>query len=177
MVMHHHERQRLEALGFAIVTCSDSRTPDDDHGAALLKAAFEAAGHTQVFYRISPDDPEQIVAALGDATAAGADVILTHGGTGITARDWTYEAVEGLFTKALPGFGELFRMLSWEQVGAKAYLSRASAGLMGETALFVLPGSPKALSLAVERLILPEVTHLCWLARRDRGRSGGAYGG
>ena len=97
--------------------------------------------------------------------------IITSGGTGLTARDWTYEAVASRFTKTLDGFGELFRMLSWEQVGAAAYLSRATAGLMGETVVFVLPGAPGAAGLALEKLILPELRHVCWLAVRDRDRT------
>lgn len=166
-----HHRQALDQVGVALLTCSDSRTPDTDASAHLLRARIDAAGHRVCWYRIVPDDPERIVAAAREACAApGVQALITSGGTGVTARDSTYEALAALFTKPLEGFGELFRMLSWEQVGAAAYLSRATAGLLGETVAFVLPGAPGAAELAWDRLIAPELGHLCWLAVRDRGR-------
>lgn len=165
-----HHGHALKELQVALLTCSDSRTPEDDTSAHLLRAGVQAAGHTVVDYRIVPDDPAKIVAAVQEMAAGPAQAILTSGGTGVTARDWTFEAISGLLTKPLEGFGELFRMLSWEQVGSAAFLSRATAGLIGETAVFVLPGSPKAAQLAWDKLIEPELGHLCWLAVRDRGR-------
>lgn len=165
-----HHGHALKELRVALLTCSDSRTEDTDTSAQVLRQGLEAAGHSVVDYRIVPDDPQAIVAAVRQMAAGEAQAILSSGGTGVTARDWTFEAISGLITKPLDGFGELFRMLSFDQVGAAAFLSRATAGLIGETAVFVLPGSPKAASLAWEKLIEPELGHLCWLAVRDRGR-------
>ena len=166
--MGHHGR--LEDLRVGLLTCSDSRTPDDDTSGQVLRAGVEAAGHTVCDYRIVPDEPARIVEAVREMIAGGAQAIITSGGTGVTARDWTFEAISGLITKPLDGFGELFRMLSWDQVASAAFLSRATAGLIDETAVFVLPGSPKAARLAWDKLIEPQLGHVCWLAVRDRGR-------
>ena len=116
----------------------------------------------RVTRRVVPDDPDAIGAALDEALA-GARVVVTSGGTGAAPRDCTYEVVAQRFEKTLDGFGELFRMLSWEEVGAAAMLSRATAGVIGDRAVFVLPGSTGACRLALERLILPELGHLAWL--------------
>jgi len=163
----HHHAHRVEHVRVALVTASDSRTLETDASGRLLREGLEAAGHEVTLHRVVPDEPEAIVAAVGEG-ATRAEVVITSGGTGITHRDWTYEAVAGLLDKRLDGFGELFRMLSWDQVGAAAYLSRATAGLMGDTAVFVLPGSSGAVTLALEKLILPELGHVAWLAARDR---------
>ena len=166
----HHHKHALKQVRAALLTCSDSRTPETDTSAEILRAGLESEGHEVVDYRIVADEPDLITAAVREITEGPAQVLITSGGTGVTARDWTFEAISELFTKPLDGFGELFRMLSWEQVGAAAYLSRATAGLIGETVVFVLPGSPGAAELAWEKLIAPELGHVCWLAVRDRGR-------
>ena len=165
-----HHGHAIERVRVALVTCSDSRTPDTDTSAQILRAGIEEAGHEVTSYQIVADEPESIVEAIREASRSS-QAIITTGGTGVTARDWTYEAISDLFTKPLPGFGELFRMLSWEQVGAAAFLSRATAGLIDETVVFVLPGAPGAAQLAWDRLIRQELGHVCWLAVRDRGRS------
>jgi molybdenum cofactor biosynthesis protein B len=149
----------------AVVTVSDSRTPDTDTNAHFLRPRIEEAGHEVVAYRLLKDEPDQVVAAL-DELAGVAQVILFNGGTGITRRDTTYDAISGKLEKTLSGFGELFRMLSYEQVGAAAMLSRATAGVYRDTVVISTPGSPAAVELAWTKLIEPELQHLAWeLAR------------
>jgi len=150
----------------AVLTVSDTRRAEDDRGGQLIQEKLQLAGHVVMAYAIIPDDPEQIAArlcALRDDPDC--DAVLLTGGTGIAPRDSTYEAVSALLDKRLDGFGELFRMLSFEQVGPAAMLSRAIGGLAGRTAVFVMPGSPQAIELAMDRLIIPELGHVVWLAR------------
>jgi molybdenum cofactor biosynthesis protein B len=164
------ERHRHAAAGqtaaCAVLTISDTRTPKTDSGGRLIVEALEGAGHRIAHHQIVPDEPALIRPQLERWVGEGVDLIVTTGGTGISSRDTTIEVVERLLDKKLDGFGELFRMLSWEQVGAAAMLSRAVGGLAGETLLFALPGSPNAVRLAVERLIVPELAHLLWERRR-----------
>ncbi len=164
------EQHRRAAAGqtaaCAVLTISDTRTPATDSGGRLIVEALEGAGHRIAHHQIVPDEPRLIGPQLEGWVGEGMDLIVTTGGTGISSRDTTIEVVERLLNKKLDGFGELFRMLSWEQVGAAAMLSRAVGGLAGETLLFALPGSPNAVRLAVERLIVPELAHLLWERRR-----------
>jgi molybdenum cofactor biosynthesis protein B len=151
----------------AVLTVSDSRTLETDEGGRLIVEALEGAGHRVVSRALERDKPAAIHARLVDWLGAGeAEVVLTTGGTGIARRDTTVEVVERLLDKRLEGFGELFRMLSFREVGAAAMLSRAVAGLAGRTAVFALPGSPAAVRLALEELILPELPHLLRELRR-----------
>ena len=161
--MGHHQH-RLEAprqVPTAVLTISDTRTKDTDTSGALIRRLLSRAGHPIVASAILPDEPASIRRAL---RAWGRDrriraVILT-GGTGISPRDGTFEAVDGLLEKRLEGFGEIFRMLSYRQIGAAAILSRAVAGTYRGRILFSLPGSEKAVLLAMEKIILPELGHL-----------------
>ncbi len=165
-----HEEHRKEAprsLKVFVVTASDSRGEAEDVGGAFLREAAAKAGHAVVGYRIVKDDPAPIRAALDEAAAAGADAIVVNGGTGIAARDRTYEAVSGVLEKRIDGFGELFRMLSWAEIGSAAMLSRAVAGVWGGRAVFSVPGSPAAVRLAWEKLIAPEVGHVVREIRKD----------
>jgi len=146
----------------AIVTVSDTRTPETDVNYHYLRAQIEAAGHRVVDYRIIKDEPEQVGAVLDELTAGAARLILFNGGTGIAPRDTTFDALSRKFEKIMPGFGELFRMLSYEQVGAAAMLSRASAGVYRNRVIISTPGSPAAVQLAWEKLIAPEIAHLAW---------------
>lgn len=160
------EEHRRAAAGrgpipIAIVTVSDTRTPENDVNGHFLRERVEAARHRVVAYRIVPDDPSQVAAALDDF-AAEARVILFNGGTGISSRDNTYDAIAGRLEKVLPGFGEIFRMLSWDQVGSAAMLSRATAGIYRGTIVVSMPGSPAAVQLAWDRLLGPEIEHLAW---------------
>lgn len=147
--------------GCAVLTVSDTRTEGDDEGGRRVVAALEAAGHRVVQRALERDDPERVAACLESWLAAGAaEVIVTTGGTGVARRDTTVEVVERLLEKRLDGFGELFRMLSYREIGAAAMLSRTVAGTAGGTALFALPGSPAAVRLAMDELIVPELPHL-----------------
>ena len=163
----HRELAKNQSAACAILTISDTRTEATDEGGKIIRQALEAAGHTIKAYAIVKDEPKQIDAQLrawlGDASL---HAILCTGGTGIARRDTTIEVVERLLDKKLDGFGELFRMLSWDQVKAAAMLSRATAGLAGETLLFAMPGSTNAVRLAMEKLIAPELSHLVWERRR-----------
>ncbi|WP_252393342.1 MogA/MoaB family molybdenum cofactor biosynthesis protein [Brockia lithotrophica] len=143
-----------------MVTVSDTRTPETDRGGRWIRERLEEAGHRVVYTRIVPDEVEAIREALEEALASEAFGVLFTGGSGITARDVTVEAVLPRLEKVLPGFGELFRMLSFREIHARAMLSRAEAGVVGRKAVFLLPGSLNAVRLAVEELILPVVKHL-----------------
>jgi molybdopterin adenylyltransferase len=147
-----------------VLTISDTRTVDNDTGGDAIASALLAAGHVITGRAIVKDDPPAVQQAV--QSAADTDVVITTGGTGIASRDGTYEALSALFEKRIDGFGELFRMLSYEQVGSAAMMSRACAGTIGRTAVFALPGSPQAVRLAVDKLILPEIGHVVRELRR-----------
>jgi molybdenum cofactor biosynthesis protein B len=144
-----------------VLTVSDTRTPETDASGRAICDLLEGAGHVVSGHDVEKDDPDRITARLLERLADSAtQVIISTGGTGISARDGTYEAVAGLFEKRLDGFGELFRMISFEEIGAAAMLSRATAGTVGQKAIFALPGSEKAVRLAMTRLVLPELGHV-----------------
>jgi len=160
-----HRKDAPASVRCAVVTISDTRTEATDTSGAAIVELLTAAGHEVARRRLVKDDP----AVVRDAVRSGrtaADVIITTGGTGITARDSTYEAITALLDKRLDGFGELFRMLSYAEIGAAAMLSRATAGSIGTTAVFTLPGSEHAVRLAMTRLILPEIGHVVRELRR-----------
>lgn len=142
-----------------MLTISDTRTPDTDASGDAIVLALTTAGHEVIGRQIVRDDPAAVRDAV-NTQALNAQVILTTGGTGITARDSTYEAIASLLEKKLDGFGELFRMLSYEQIGSAAMLSRACAGTIGRSAVFSLPGSTDAVTLAMNKLIVPEIGHV-----------------
>jgi molybdenum cofactor biosynthesis protein B len=121
-----------------------------------------AAGHADGGYRVIRDEPEQVAAALEEMAGGAARIVIFNGGTGIAPRDTSYDVLARLIEKPLPGVGELFRMLSWEQVGSAAMLSRATAGTYRGAVVVSVPGSPKAVALAWEKLIEPELAHLAW---------------
>jgi molybdenum cofactor biosynthesis protein B len=166
MSVEHHRSLAVANLGFAVITVSDSRTEADDEGGRRIAEAAAAAGHRVIRRAWVTDDVTAIRRAVREALAPPVDVVVLTGGTGFSPRDVTVEAVAPLLERPIEGFGELFRALSYQQVGAAAMLSRATAGLVGGRALFALPGSPKAASLAMETLILPEAGHLLSQARR-----------
>jgi molybdenum cofactor biosynthesis protein B len=152
----------------ALVTASDSRTPATNEGGRLLRRLVEEAGFTVVDELLLVEDPPVLrdrVASL--ARPEIVDAVLITGGTGIAPRDRTPEAIDPLYERRLPGFGELFRMLSFQEIGSAAMLSRAEAGLVGGVLVFLLPGSPAAIELAVRKLIAPELAHLVGQLRRD----------
>ena len=145
----------------AVITLSDTRTAETDKSGRRIRELLEAQGHAVAHYQILPDDPGRLAREL-DLLLARADVdaILTNGGTGVSRRDQTVQVVEKAIEQPLPGFGELFRMLSWEQIGSGAMLSRAAGGIASGKLLFAMPGSTKAVELAMTKLILPEIRHL-----------------
>lgn len=148
------------------MTVSDTRSEHDDSSGSEIRRSLEAAGHRVEAYRIVRDDPAAVRAVIDGFAAAGSiDAVLLSGGTGIAARDTTFEAVASLLTKRIDGFGELFRMLSYEEIGAAAMLSRAVAGLAGTMAVFSMPGSTAACRLAMQRLVVPQLAHVVGLAR------------
>jgi molybdenum cofactor biosynthesis protein B len=149
------------------LTISDTRTLDDDRGGAGVQDHLEGAGHHLVERTICPDEPDQIRAhVVRWVEDPEVDVILLTGGTGISHRDQTYETVRGLLTRELPGYGELFRWLSYQEIGSAAMLSRALGGLVATTVVLTMPGSPAAVRLAMQRIILPELGHLVAQARK-----------
>ena len=162
MSVVEHKAEAPASIGCMIITVSDTRSEETDKSGQLIKQYLQEAGHQTVLYWIVKDERAQIVEAINTGAASEqVDVILLNGGTGIAARDVTYEAVRELLEKELPGFGELFRYLSYaEEIGPAAMLSRAVAGTYRGKAVFSLPGSSGAVRLAMSRLILPELGHV-----------------
>jgi molybdopterin adenylyltransferase len=165
----HGHGARRDRVVCALVTVSDTRTPATDESGRLMRERLEGAGHSVASADIVPDEPERVRALLAELAAGEAEVILLSGGTGISRRDRTYEAVAGLLEKTLPGFGELFRSLSYAEIGPAAMISRATAGVYRGRLVVSMPGSTAAVRLAMDRLIVPELGHLAWeLVRQGR---------
>jgi molybdenum cofactor biosynthesis protein B len=155
----------------AVLVASDTRTQQSDRSGPVIRRFLEQGGHVVAAHRIVPDDPERIAFSVRTwADDSTIDAVIVSGGTGISPRDNTYEAVSQLLTTRIDGFGELFRMLSYEAIGSAAMLSRAVAGLIGTTPVFALPGSPSACELALEKLIVPELGHTVSLANPHKWR-------
>lgn len=152
---------------FALIVTSDSRTPETDETGRLAMRLLEEAGHTVKAYAIVENDKEKILATLrGFLGNEAIQAVITSGGTGIGAKDRTVDAASGLFERELPGFGELFRRLSQDEIGSAAALSRATAGIAGGKPVFCLPGSRGAIRLALESIILPVIGHMIWELKR-----------
>jgi molybdopterin adenylyltransferase len=162
MSVHEHEKHARKNLKIGVITSSDSRTPDTDESGKLIRVMIEAAGHRVDYYEILPDDAEKIEAALVN-NLENLDAIIVNGGTGITARDNTVEVVKSVLDKELAGFGELFRMLSFNEIGPAAMMSRAIAGVRHGKFVVALPGSTAACRLAMEKLLIPELGHIAYL--------------
>ena len=160
---HQRAAANIDSLGFAVLTLSDTRTEETDKSGRLIRELVIAAGHRVARYAIVTDDPdrirEQLTAALDDPQVT---VVVTNGGTGIGRRDSAYETIVGLLDKRLDGFGEMFRMLSYEEIGSAAMMSRAVGGISRGKVVFSLPGSTNAVRLGLEKLILPQAAHLCF---------------
>lgn len=162
-----HHAEAPKSVACAVVTVSDTRTLADDTGGATVIELLTAAGHTVAAREIVPDDPARIRALLADFVArADIDAVLLTGGTGLSSRDQTYETVSALLTKPLPGYGEIFRMLSYQEIGPAGMLSRAIGGLVERTVVLTMPGSPGGVRLAMTKLIVPELGHMVREARR-----------
>jgi len=156
-----HRRRAPASVGVAVITVSDTRGEAEDASGALARELIAKAGHEVRDYRILPDEPALVAAAVRElAVRPGIRAIVLNGGTGIARRDRTYEAVTSLLERRLDGFGELFRSLSYREIGPAAMLSRAVGGVVGPVAVFALPGSTAAVRLGLEELILPELGHL-----------------
>jgi molybdenum cofactor biosynthesis protein B len=166
---HHHRREALDCVPTVVVTVSDTRTLETDTGGGLVVELLEGAGHPVADREIAPDEPRAIADALERAVARD-DVraVIFTGGTGVAPRDVTPDTLEPLLDRVVPGFGELFRVLSYQDIGSAALLSRALAGLCRGRIVFVLPGSRGAVRLAMEKLVLPELGHLAAEAMKTR---------
>jgi molybdenum cofactor biosynthesis protein B len=156
-----HKATAPRSVGCWVLTVSDTKTPETDTSGALIRTLLLEAGHEVVGSTIVRDEPKDVQRVIREACAVDAvRVVIATGGTGITSRDSTYEAIEALLDKRLPGFGELFRVLSYQEIGAAAMMSRAQLGIHARRIVVSLPGSPNACRLALEKLLVPELSHL-----------------
>jgi len=164
---HDHHHHDADSVAVAVVTVSSSRSLDEDPSGDHVAAAFEEAGHEVAVRELVPDEYDSVQGTVDRlARREDTDVVVTTGGTGVTPDDVTPEAVKGLFAKTLPGFGELFRRRSVEEIGTRTIGSRATAGIVSDAPVFCLPGSENAVRLGVDEIVLPEVGHLVGLAGR-----------
>ncbi len=167
--VHRHRESAPERVRVAVLTISDTRTPETDTGGDTIEELMRGAGHEIVQRGIVQDDAALIRTKLVDLLAhPDVDAVITTGGTGISARDTTYEVVERMLDKRLDGFGEIFRMLSYEEIGAAAVLSRTIAGAVGTKLVACLPGSRNAVRLAVEKLLAPEIPHIVFELKKHQ---------
>lgn len=166
-IPQEHRQQAPQHVACAVITVSDTRTPETDTGGNTLVDHLEKGGFVVASRQILRDEPEPLRAVLSALSIdPHVDAILLTGGTGLSSRDETFETVSKLLTKALPGYGELFRMLSYAEIGPACMLSRAVGGLIGSKVVLTMPGSPAAVRLAMEKIIVPELRHLVREARR-----------
>ncbi|MGE3492780.1 MAG: molybdenum cofactor biosynthesis protein B [Vicinamibacterales bacterium] len=162
-----HKAQAPSRARIFVVTVSDTRTDATDTSGQAIAEMLHSAGHLVTGKVIEPDEPSRVAELVRQQAAIGdVDAIITTGGTGLTSRDSTFEAIDALLTKRLPGFGELFRMLSYHDIGAAAMLSRACAGTIGRVVIISLPGSENAVRLAMSKLVIPELGHLVQQAQK-----------
>jgi molybdenum cofactor biosynthesis protein B len=170
--VHKHRESAPDRVRVAVLTISDTRTPETDTGGDTVEELMRGAGHEIVERTIVRDAASAIRTTLVELIARpDVDAVITTGGTGISARDTTYEVVDRMLEKKLDGFGEIFRMLSYEEIGAAAVLSRCVAGAVGTRFLACLPGSRNAVRLAVEKLLVPELAHIIFeLRKHEKGR-------
>ena len=170
MAVHEHKNKAHRTVRCAIITLSDTRDETTDKSGQRIKALLAEHEQPVVSYQILKDEPDQITAAVRALlTRPDVDVILTNGGTGIAPRDTTFEALQGLLEKEIPGFGEMFRMLSYEDIGSAAMLTRATAGVAQGKVIISLPGSTGAVELGMTKLVLPELGHMLFVLQGGRG--------
>ncbi|MGH7856131.1 MAG: MogA/MoaB family molybdenum cofactor biosynthesis protein [Candidatus Binatia bacterium] len=166
MAVHEHHEKGTRRVACAVVTVSDTRTERDDESGRRIRTLLEESGHEVVSHRIVRDEPtlirDQILLLLTDPNV---EAVLMTGGTGISPRDTTFEAIRTLLEKEIEGFGELFRMLSYQEIGSAAMLSRAVAGISSGKVLISMPGSTAAVALAMEKLVIPELGHMLHLLK------------
>ena len=169
MAVTEHKGKAHRTIRCAVITLSDTRTEETDTSGKRIKALLAEQGQPVVAYRILKDEPEQITAVVKALLAQPeVDAIITTGGTGIAPRDSTFEALQGLLEKEITGFGEMFRMLSYEDIGAAAMLTRATAGVANGKVIISLPGSTGAVELGMTKLVLPQLGHMMFLLRGKR---------
>jgi molybdenum cofactor biosynthesis protein B len=165
--VEQHREQAPDSVTCAVITVSDTRNLENDRSGLLIEQELLAAGHTVVERRVVRDEPEELTHAVGHfVDGVRVQAVLLTGGTGIAPRDQTPQTIREMLSAEIPGFGELFRMLSYEEIGSAAMLSRALGGVIGSTVVLVMPGSTAAVRLAMEKLIVPELAHLVEHARR-----------
>ena len=158
---HEHKSYAPKSIGCMVITCSDTRTPDTDTSGQLIHTLLKGQGYTVVAYHVVKDEPVQIKGRIAEGLMDEAvHAIIINGGTGISKRDSTFEAVDAMLEKRLVGFGEIFRYLTYQDIGSPAIMRRATAGIITGRVLFSTPGSENAVRLAMEKLILPELGHL-----------------
>ena len=158
---HEHKSHAPKSIGCMVITCSDTRTPDTDTSGHRIMHMLKDAGHSVVAYHLVKDEPAKIKTKIKSAVAdKKVQAIIINGGTGISRRDSTFEAVDAMLEKRLVGFGEIFRYLTYQDIRSPAIMSRATAGIIKGRVLFSTPGSENAVRLAMEKLILPELGHL-----------------
>lgn len=161
--VEHHQRAGSDPVTVAIVTVSDSRTPETDKNKHYIETRMAELGHHVAAYRLIKDEPDQVAAVIEELAAMpDVQIMLFNGGTGISPRDTTYDVISRYLEKTLPGFGELFRMISYDEIGPAAMFSRATAGVYRQTLIVSMPGSSGAVRTAMEKLIIPELNHLAW---------------
>lgn len=177
---HHKHKRGGVSLRFALIVVSDTRYREEREGkrssdetTPLFKELVEKEGHKLSFREVVPDEAEMIVDAVRRAVESGVDVVVTSGGTGLSRRDVTLEALAQIFEKKIPGFGELLRLESYKEIGSAAMLTRAEAGIYKGTPVFCLPGSPHAVYVALTKLILPEIGHIVFHLKEGGERSAG----
>jgi molybdenum cofactor biosynthesis protein B len=165
--VEEHRAEAPKHVRCAVITVSDTRTEETDRSGKLIRDHLSEVGHEIVHYQIVKDEPDQIDEVLNLLVArSDCDAVIFNGGTGIARRDTTYDTVSRRLDKRLDGFGELFRMLSYAEIGAAAMMSRATAGVMRDTVVFLTPGSSNAVALAMDKLIIPEIAHVVFEMRK-----------
>lgn len=163
---HLEYASKISKINFAVLTISDTRTKDTDESGKILCEMLKNKGHNVVYYGIVKDDENEIANSIKKLINENIDVIITNGGTGISKKDITIETVTKFFEKTLDGFGEIFRYLSYNEIGSGAIMSRATAGVCNGKIIFSIPGSPNAVKLATEKIIIPEIFHIVWEVKR-----------
>ena len=163
---HHAEAKKVGPIRYARLTITDSRKPEDDHSGRLIESLLNEAGQSQVASMILKNDPKGLREVVKKLCEEDVDLIVMTGGTGLSKKDQTIEAIDPLLDKVLPGFGELFRNVSFQEVGSAALMSRALCGTAKGKVIVCLPGSEQAVRLALTKVLIPEAQHLVWQAAR-----------
>ncbi|NCN64631.1 MAG: molybdenum cofactor biosynthesis protein MoaB [Candidatus Altiarchaeum hamiconexum] len=164
--LKHASKEVKKAFNFAVLTVSDTRTNDTDESGKILCEILKNNKHNIIYYEIVKDDGKEIEYFIKKAISdENVEVLITNGGTGISKRDVTIETVKNFFEKTLDGFGEIFRYLSYTEIGSGAIMSRATAGVCRGKIVFSIPGSPNAVRLAMDKIIIPEISHIIWEVR------------